>query len=100
METIETWKLIVAIVATIFGASGFWTLILRLIDQKSAKTKLLIGLAHDRIVFIGEPIIKRGYITKDEYENLIKYLGEPYLKCHGNSYAEKIINDCKNLPIK
>lgn len=97
----DKWvEFIIAVVIAIFGASGFWTLILKLIDRRSAKTKLLIGLAYSWIVTLGEPIIRRGYITKDEYENLVKYLGEPYLEAKGNSYAKKIIEDCKKLPIK
>lgn len=97
----DKWtEMIIAVILAVIGSSGIWTVVLRLIDRKSSKTKLLVGLAHDRIVTLGEPITRRGYITKDEYENLIIYLGEPYLKCNGNSLAEKIINECKKLPMR
>lgn len=42
----------------------------------------------------------RGYITRDEYENLVDYLYIPYKGLHGNGTAEKIINEVKQLPLK
>lgn len=39
---------------------------------------MLKGLGHDRICYLGECYIQRGYITKDEYENLHDYLYLPY----------------------
>lgn len=61
---------------------------------------MLIGLAHDRIIYLGLKYIERGWITKDEYENLIDYLYVPYDKLGGNGSAQRIINEVKKLPIK
>lgn len=96
----NSMEFIIAIILAVLGASGFWTLLLKILDRKSSKTKLLLGLAHDRIIALGEEYIKRGCITKDEYENLIKYLGEPYLESGGNGLGKRILEECKKLPIK
>ena len=64
--------LIITIIASVFGSTGFWALITTLIqrrDQKeNARDKVLLGLAHRQICADGEAYIKQGYITEDEYE--------------------------------
>lgn len=50
--------------------------------------QLLVGLAHDRIVYLGMKYIERGYITRDEYENLNDYLYVPYAAAGGNGSAD------------
>ena len=57
---------------------------------------MLIGLGHDRIMFLGMTYIDRGYITKDEYENLYK----PYEKLGGNGSAKRIMAEVDKLPIR
>jgi hypothetical protein len=69
-------------------------------DHKDARTELLIGIAHDRIIFLGMLYIGRGYITQDEYENLHEYLYEPYKKSGGNGSAERIMKEVEKLPIR
>ena len=49
--------------------------------------KLLLGLAHDRIVTLALNYIEAGEITKDEYDNLRKYLYLPYKGIGGNGSA-------------
>lgn len=39
---------------------------------------MLVGLAHDRIMYLGMQYVDRGYVTQDEYENLRAYLYDPY----------------------
>lgn len=60
---------------------------------------MLIGLAHDRIVYLGMQYIERGYITQDEYENLYEYLYKPYEKLGGNGSAKRIMTEVNKLPI-
>lgn len=69
-------------------------------DKKDAKTELLIGIAHDRIVFLGMSYINRGWITQDEYENLYTYLYQPYLKNGGNGSAQRVMKEVDRLPIR
>ena len=60
---------------------------------------MLIGLGHNRIVYLGMMYIERGYITKDEYENLNDYLYKPYAKMGSNGSAKRIMNEIDKLPI-
>ena len=66
--------ILLAIICALVASSGFWALMWKQIDKKDNKSKLLIGLGHDRIMTLGIRYIERGYITTDEYENLNKYL--------------------------
>lgn len=99
-----TGDTILTICLAIFASSGFWGFITYLIQKrdgsKSAEGKMLRGLGHDRICYLGVEYLKRGSITKDEYENLVDYLYEPYKSLGGNSTAEKIVNEVKKLPIE
>ena len=97
------------IFTAVFASQGLWALILYLVQRKDKKkdkesevldnqSQMLLGLGHDRIVFLGTHYIQEGSIT--EFENLNKYLYEPYKKLGGNGTAEKIMDDVKKLPIK
>lgn len=44
--------------------------------------------------------LDRGWITKDEYEDFIKYLWNPYSSFGGNGLAEKIMADVQKLNIR
>ena len=61
---------------------------------------MLLGLGHDRIVYLGMQYIDRGYITQDEYENLYEYLYIPYKKLGGNGSAQRIMNEIEKLEIR
>lgn len=95
-----TLEFIVAIFVACMGSSGLWAIILKMYEKKSNKTKLLIGLAHDRICYLGGVYIERGWITADEYENLHDYLFVPYEQNGGNGTAKKIMDEVGRLPIK
>ena len=88
---------------TIFGAvlasSGFWAYVQKRIEKKDVKTRMLVGLAHDRILFLGMSYIERGYVTRDEYENLYEYLYQPYEKMGGNGSAKRVMQAVDQLPI-
>lgn len=91
--------LITACVA-IFASSGFWAYIMQKKIKNDASDEMLRGLGHDRIMELGQTYIDRGYVTKDEYENLNDYLFKPYQKLNGNGTAEKIMKEVDKLPIK
>lgn len=88
----------------IFSCTGFWKvleLVLnRVLSSKDQKAKMLLGLGHDRIVYLGTQYINRGYVTKDEYENLHDYLYIPYTKLGGNGTARKVMEEVEKLPMK
>ena len=96
--------LIISIVGAVFASTGFWTFLTSLIQSKktkdSAEGQMLKGLGHDRICYLGETYVARGYITKDEYENLRDYLFLPYKKLGGNGTAEKVMKEVEKLPLE
>lgn len=96
----KTLEMVITIAVSVLASSGFWAFIMKMSERKSAQTKLLLGLAHDRIVTLGVEYIHRGYITHDEYENLIKYLGQPYIDCDGNGSGRHVLEEVKKLPIR
>lgn len=95
----DEWiKLVITGVLAICASTGFWTFLQHRRDRKDARNKLLIGLAHDRIMYLGSCYIQRGYISKDEYENLRVYLYDPYSEAGGNGSAAKIMLEVDKLP--
>lgn len=95
---------VLQIVLTIFGSvlasSGFWAFLSARSEKKSNKNKLLLGLACDRIVHLGMSYIKRGWITKDEYETLHDYLWLPYQANGGNGTAARVMEEVDKLEIR
>lgn len=87
----------ITILITAISSSGFWAFLQNRRDRKSEQTKILLGLGHDRIMYLGTKYIERGdWITADEYENLIDYLWTPYSNAKGNGACERIITEVKH----
>lgn len=93
-------EMLLTVLISIIGSSGLWGFATMLFEKKSAKSQMILGLGHDRILTLGEKYLKRGWITYDEFENLNEYLYKPYKAMGGNGTAEKIMEDIKNLPLK
>lgn len=93
-------QLIVSVVIAVLASSGFWAFIQKMSEKKDVRTQMLIGLGHDRIMFLGMKYIARGFITADEYENLYEYLYKPYEMIGGNGSAKRIMEEVKRLPIR
>lgn len=99
---------LITAVVSILASSGFWAFMSAIMQKKDARTKLIVGLGHDRIVWIGMRYLERGdWITRDEYENLVDYLWVPYEACGGDGSAKRVIDEVKqrlriveNPPIK
>ena len=91
--------ILVAIISAL-SSSGFMSLILYKVQKKdkqkdieSAQSRLLIGLAHDRILSLTDALVKRGNITLKEKRNL-EYLYKPYkdeMECLGGGIIDKVI---------
>lgn len=96
----EIIKILITSVFTVLACSGFWTWIQKKADKKDAKTEMLIGLGHDRIIALGMHYLDQGWITRGEYENLHDYLYEPYHKLGGNGSAERIMKEVEKLEIR
>ena len=93
---------IVSIIVAGLASSGLWAFLLNRSNKKDAKSDMLMGLAHDRILYLGKSYLERSpaYVTMDEYDNLKNYLYEPYKRLGGNGTAERIMNEVDKLPIK
>lgn len=97
----ESWaQTFFTILASIIASSGFWAFLQKRLDSKDVRVKMLVGLAHDRIISLGLQYIERGYITHDEYENLYDYLYTPYKQMGGNGSAERIMHEVQKLPVR
>lgn len=96
----DIWaQIAVPLVAAVLTSSGLWAVIARRADKGDAQRKMLVGLAHDRIVHLGMVYVDRGYITQDEYENLNDYLYAPYEKMGGNGSAKRVMEEVRRLPM-
>lgn len=95
----DIWQSLVTIIVAVLASSGLWAFLGKITDRKDARTKLLIGLAHDRIMYLGMTYIQRGHISQSEYENLHDYLYVPYKAMGGNGSAERIMQAVDRLEI-
>ena len=96
----EWLKMALTVAASVLASSGFWAYLQHKSESKDVRSQMLIGLAHDRITHLGLNYIERGWITKDEYENLHDYLYVPYHKMGGNGSAERIMKEVADLPLR
>lgn len=106
MEAQSILDHVVTIVVAVLASSGFWALLeykLRnrkeLDKQQEMQTNLLMGLAHDRIVFLALKYVEQGCITHAEYENLSAFLYKPYLALGGNGIVKRLMAEIDKLPI-
>ena len=96
----EPWfQIVLTVVSSVLASSGLWAYITKRLEKKDVKTEMLVGLGHDRIMYLGMSYIERGYITSDEYENLYEYLYKPNEKMGGNGSAKRVMNEVNKLPI-
>lgn len=93
-------EMFVTVVCAFLASSGFWAYISSRANKKSASTRMLLGLAYERIMTLSMTYINRGFITRDEYEDLVKYLYKPYKELGGNGSAERIMREVEALPIR
>lgn len=69
-------------------------------QHQDAATRLLMSLAQDKIIFLGMKYIDRGWISKDEYQDLKHYLAEPYKELGGNGTTDRIMRAIDNLEFR
>lgn len=91
---------IITIIVAIFGSTGFWSWLSGRRAKRDGASRLLLGLAYRSIVESSERYIARGYISVDEYDELNRYLYEPYKAMGGNGTAAKLMEEVKKLPTK
>lgn len=92
-------QIIIALVAAVFGSTGFWSWLSNRSKKRSDESRLLMGLAYSEIIRRSEEYIRRGWIGIDEYNELDRYLYQPYQSMGGNGTAEKLMQAVKALPV-
>jgi hypothetical protein len=87
--------------ASVIGtSSGIWGYVQSRSKKQTAHDRLLLGLAYGQIITLGLAYIDRGWITKDEYEELRQNYYDPYKEMGGNGVAERVMNDVGALPFR
>lgn len=90
-------------------SSGFVALVIFLItrwDKKkeaenakdSAESRMLLGLGHDKIVYLTDKYVRRGAISLKEKRNL-EFLYKPYAELGGNGDCKVGYDACQRLPV-
>ena len=97
--TYNIQTIIITVLTTLLASSGFWTYLSRRKEKTSATTKLLMGLAHDKLLTNGMRAIKKGYIDTEQYTDIRRYLYEPYIELGGNGIVERIMEEVSKLPL-
>lgn len=103
METLvlPILTIVAGIITSLITSQGLWSHLSTKSRKDSAESDLLRGLAHTRIMHLCEKYIERGWITPEEYEDLITYLYHPYLELGGNGTVKKMVdNEINRLPIQ
>lgn len=96
----ETIIALIAAASGVLASSGLWTFLQKKSQTNSAHIRLLMGLAYDKIMTVGMVYIQRGWVSKDEYEEYLKYLVEPYKEMGGNGVADRIATEVGSLPFR
>lgn len=91
--------ILIAVFTTLLASAGFWAFITKIVDKKSAKSKMILGLGHKALMDNAMEYIRRGNITRGEYEDLYKYLYKPYKDMGGDGSVERIMKEVDKLPI-
>lgn len=101
----STIDMLHAIALAVFASTGFWSLIntiyIKRSDKKSVERRALLGLLHEQLVVKCEFYLDQDWISFQDYEDLRKYIFEPYQSLGGNGTGEAMFNkvtELKNKP--
>lgn len=105
----ETQVILLTAIISAVTSSGFMSLIIYLLQRRdkkkdledansSAQTRMLIGLGHDRVIYLTDKFVRRGSITLKEKRNL-EYLYAPYRDMGGNGDCKIGYDACQALPV-
>jgi hypothetical protein len=95
----EVWiRVLLTILGSAIGSTGMWSFFRNRDVKREATTRLMMGMARETITSHGLAYIERGYITKEEFDELDKYFYKPYMALGGNGTAERIMSEVSRLP--
>lgn len=66
-------------------------------EETKALRNMILGLGHDKLLYLTDKYAERGGIAPKERRNL-KYLYDPYIKLGGNGDCEIGYKLCEELP--
>lgn len=72
----------------------------KILDEVEIHGEAIAGLEHDRIIHIGSGYEEKGYISPQDYDDIDKYLYQPYKKLGGNGTAEMVMKNLQKLTSK
>lgn len=108
---------VISVFTAILASGGLWSFVSKKQDVRLAElekkkqeeqneivkndinNKLLLGLAHDRLMYLTNKYLDNGWISAEEYENLM-YMYQPYIQSGGNGAVERNMNKVEKLPTK
>jgi len=85
---------------TVAASAGFWKFFSHRQSEKQSEIQLLLGLSRELFNIISASYIERGWISRDEYENLVTHIYAPYKVLGGNSTADRIMEEISDLPFR
>jgi len=100
---------IIPILSIVMGSAGLWGYFQnrkkikkedseKQVEDMASMKLLIMGFGYDVIVTRGMSYISRGWVTKDEYEDLVKLFYGPYKSLGGNGLAEQVMKQIDLLP--
>lgn len=81
-------------------SAALWAYIRKRTANNKAHTLLLMGLASDKFITLGLQYVERGWVSRDEYEDLRRYLYDPYLTLGGNGTVDRVMRLVDELEFK
>lgn len=93
-------RLAIFAIVSVLGSGGIVAYLQSRGTRNNATSRLLMGMAYNYITNQGINYIDRGWISKDELEELNKYYFRPYTDLGGNGVAERVMSEVKKLPLR
>lgn len=102
-------QIVITSLISALSSSGVTSLIIYLLQRrdkrkdelaakKSGQSQMLLGLGHDKIIYLTDRYVKRGAITLKEKRNL-EFLYQPYAELGGNGDCKIGYDACQQLPV-
>lgn len=99
----STLQIIITIITSIFASGGFQAFLTSRMTRRDAviseikkdkdlEKQALLGLLHQELLRECKEYIYKGEISISEYEDLKKYIYDPYASLKGNGTGEALMN--------
>lgn len=97
----EEWLVVLITgIGTFLASSGFWSYVQYRHTNNDSISRLILGIGYYTIQEECVKHLHAGHITREEYNEIHRYLYEPYVELGGNGTAKKMMADLGQLPIR